>query len=553
MREAASLRELRVRALGPGILCAALLLGCGGGGGQTPGGSRSYGGSGSAASGAGYRWLVPTEGEAGTIAHENEQPGTTSWRLPGPADLLGGAAHGPVAGYVAEQAVAPGEEQRIYVDAPGARTVTIGVYRMGWYGGAGGRLVLQSAPLRSVSQPPCTHRYLTGLTECRWRATLSFAIPPALVSGVYIAKLTTSRGAQSDCLFVVRARRPAPLLVEIPTATYEAYNAWGGDSLYPGGSKIVGATGTSQGVEVSYDRPYESQTGAGQFFIREVAIVRFLERYGYPVSYTTIDSIDREPGQLTGVRALIDAGHSEYWSEGDAQALARARDAGTSLVFISSDTMAWRVRFAPAGGASSQAGEPDHTIVAYKEHAARDPDRSTPSGPFPLGGADLVGSAYNGCVTPRVVQPGPPVYRYYSWAPSPHLQPSWLFAGTGITASTRIPGVVGYELDERTAATPQGTLPRGRGRRGVHAIGRAGARSRVGGGDHALHGELGSARVRHRHARLALRALTRSPGLARCAGGPRPARGRDDAQPARARARALRLVPPGAGYFGARA
>ena len=117
---------------------------------------------------------------------------------------------------------------------------------------------------------------------------------------MYIVKLHASDGAQSDCLFVVRSARPARLLVEIPTASYEAYNAWGGDSLYPGGAKLVGVTHTDQGVEVSYDRPYESQTGAGQFFIREVAMVRFLERYGYPVSYTTIESIDGDPGQLIG-------------------------------------------------------------------------------------------------------------------------------------------------------------------------------------------------------------------------------------------------------------
>src|SRR5271166_5493188 len=177
MGAAVSLRDLPVRVLAPGILCAALLLGCGGGGGRTQGGSRSGESSGSAASASGYRWLVPTEGEPATIAQENEQRGGTAWRLPGPARLLGGAAHGPVAGYVAEQAVAPGEEQRIYVNAPGAGTVTIGVYRMGWYGGAGGRQVLQSEPLHAVSQPPCAHRYSTGLTECRWSATLSSRFP----------------------------------------------------------------------------------------------------------------------------------------------------------------------------------------------------------------------------------------------------------------------------------------------------------------------------------------------------------------------------------------
>ena len=90
--------------------------------------------------------------------------------------------------------------------------------------------------------------------------------------------------------------------------------AWGGDSLYPGGSRLVGITHTTQGVEVSYDRPYATQTGAGQFFDREVAMVRFLERYSYPVSYTTIESIDGDPAQVDRAHALMDIGHSEYWS-----------------------------------------------------------------------------------------------------------------------------------------------------------------------------------------------------------------------------------------------
>jgi hypothetical protein len=254
--------------------------------------------------------------------------------------------------------------------------------------------------------------------------------------------------------------------VEIPTASYEAYNGWGGDDLYPGGSKRVGVTGTTQGVEVSYDRPYETQTGAGQFFIREVAMVRFLERYGYPVGYTTIESIDGDPGQVLGPvrpRAVVDVGHSEYWSEGDERAFASALAQGTSLLFISSDTMAWRVRFAPATGASSQAGEPDHRIVAYKEFAARDPDRTDATGLFPQGGAGLTGSAYDGCITPRIPVAGPPIYGYYPWKPSPSVQPAWLFKGTGVTAGTSIPGIVGYELDERTVDTPPGAVTVGSG------------------------------------------------------------------------------------------
>ena len=45
---------------------------------------------------------------------------------------------------------------------------------------------------------------------------------------------------------MVLAARSQPLLAQLPTATYEAYNAWGGDSLYPGGGDRVRITGTTQ-------------------------------------------------------------------------------------------------------------------------------------------------------------------------------------------------------------------------------------------------------------------------------------------------------------------
>jgi hypothetical protein len=394
-----------------------------------------------------YRWLIPTSGPQPTVAQENAHQGTTAWRLPGPAADVGGLDRGAITGYVASPAVAPGQRQRVYVDAGGAKLVRVQVFRMGWYGGRGGREVLASRWLAAVHQPTCPHYYGTGLTVCHWHPTLDFTVPPALPSGVYIAKLSSSRGAGADALFVVRATHPAPILAQLPDATYEAYNAWGGDSLYPGGTRVVRATGTTQGVAVSYQRPYDSVTGAGQFFARDVAMIRFLERYRFPVSYTDSASMAADPGQVRGRRALLDFGHSEYWSQGERQAWTRARDAGTSLVMLSSDTLAWRVRFEDGA----------QVIVAYKEHAGRDPDKKNPSGEFADGGAPLAGSAYVGCITPRLDQPGPPTYRYYAWSPPATLSPPWLFAHTGVSARTALPGIVGYELDRTTPLSPRRT------------------------------------------------------------------------------------------------
>jgi hypothetical protein len=455
---------VRLSATALASLALLTAVGCGGGvRGPAAGPSAANAGSGAGAAASAYSWRVPTSGAAPSIARENEARGTRAWRLAGPAELIGGKARGAIAGYVSSQTVQAGQTQSVYVRAPGARWVTVRVFRMGWYGGTGGRLVLSSVRLAVRDQPPCARRARTGLTECDWHATLSFAVPAALTSGVYIAKLSASTGAQSDCLFVIRPPRAERLIVQIPTATYEAYNAWGGNSLYAGAGPRVGATGTSQGVEVSYDRPYDSETGAGQFFMREVAMVRFLERYGYPVGYTTGESIDGDPAQLDGAAGVIDVGHSEYWSARQAHAFATARDRGVSLMFVSSDTAAWRVRFAGATSASSEAGAAGHRIVGYKELATLDPHRAAADATLAGGAAALVGSAYDGCITPRVARGGPPVYRYYAWRPAASLRPRWLFAGTGVSGSSAIAGIVGYELDERAPLSPAGTRVVGSG------------------------------------------------------------------------------------------
>ncbi len=240
-------------------------------------------------------------------------------------------------------------------------------------------------------------------------------------------------------------------------------------------------------MEVSYDRPYDTSTGAGQFFTRDVALVRYLERGGYPVSYTTNTAADLRGAELSEARALLDVGHSEYWSDAGRRAFTRARDAGTSLVFLSSDTLAWRVRFARASRASSEAGRPDHRMVGYKEHAALDP--------------------------------------VPAWSPAPSLRPAWLFEGTGFTPGATVPGIVGYELDEASAAAPPGLATVGGGSAPCQT-------GRVGRAISTLYRALGGARLLLGHARLAARALARSADLARRAARGRSAARAGDRQPA---------------------
>jgi hypothetical protein len=256
-------------------------------------------------------------------------------------------------------------------------------------------------------------------------------------------------------MFVLEAAteaKPSPLLVQLSTATYEAYNSWGGNSLYPGGDPVA-LTGTSQGVEVSFDRPYKTRTGAGQLFSRDIAAVQFVEREGYDATYTTGPSIDANPAQALGHKMLLDVGHSEYWSQRTADAFRHARDSGTNLAFLSSNTMVWRVRYE------------GHRMVGYKEHASLDPNKAEPTGLMPLAGAPITGAAWQQCVTPRAAAPssGRTTYHYYPWRPSASLQPDWLFKDTGLTASSLVNGIVGYEPDRTVPASPPGVQVVGSG------------------------------------------------------------------------------------------
>lgn len=341
----------------------------------------------------------------------------------------------------------------LYVSAPGAPTVRVQLWRLGWYGGEGGRLYLETTPLPVFPQPPCRHDPSTGLTECRWRPTFGIRLAEGFPSGVYIFKVVAADGGAGDGIFVLRAKRTAKLLVELPDATWEAYNLFGGDDLYPEpGARPVAATGTDQGVEVSFLRPYATLSGAGQLFQRELAAVWFFERYGYPVSYTTLSALDREPNQVRGARAVVDIGHSEYWSWRAFSALKTVVEEGGSLIFLSSDLFGWEVRFLPAGSGAA----PDRTIVSYKQFAATAPPQLRDTGPFPaVAAGHLTGTAFNGCITPRLGGV-PPRYAYYPLVISAQA-PRWLLHGSGLQPGDELPGVVGYELDQRSPFAPAGT------------------------------------------------------------------------------------------------
>ena len=241
-----------------------------------------------------------------------------------------------------------------------ASTYTLEVFRMGWYGGAGARRVLDPVDIAGRKQTNPTPDPLTGLIECRWTEPYTITVPLDWLSGVYVATLTAQPGRQKNwIMFVVRDEsRVSDVLFQSSVTTMQAYNAWGGKSLYP-----FNSTGP-QAVMVSFNRPYGPGAGVTEFLRWEYPTIRFLEREGYDVSYSTAIDTHERAGMLLRHKAFLSVGHDEYWSRAMRTNVESARDAGVHLAFLSSNTSYWQIRLA-----SDSSGQPDRTIIAYKENA----------------------------------------------------------------------------------------------------------------------------------------------------------------------------------------
>ena len=139
----------------------------------------------------------------------------------------------------------------------------------------------------------------------------------------------------------------------MPVNTWQAYNPWGGKSLYP-----FNSTGLSPAVRVSFDRPL-AFTSQGPFDA-EYNLVRFLEHEGYDVSYQTDVDTDLRPESLLDHRLVV-CGHDEYWSKRTRDAFDAARALGTNLAFTGSNAAYWQIRYEDSDARSSATRRPPPT------------------------------------------------------------------------------------------------------------------------------------------------------------------------------------------------
>jgi len=392
--------------------------------------------------------------EPNLIRDENRKPGALDWQLTRVRADKGGFRSPWVEGYCSKQSVKAGETIDLMVSTDPPRRFTIEVFRTGYYGGRGARLMTSLGSFPGKAQP-IPEPGPKDLHECRWEPTTRLEIPADWPSGVYLGRLTTipERASepywQSYVVFIVRDDRTADVLFQCSDNTWQAYNRW--PSHYSVYTHPKGTQGPW--ADVSFDRPYGREAqhdaivndpltfGSGEFLPFEFPLAYWLEQHGYDVTYcANSDMLTPERGLKC--RTFLSVGHDEYWDIRQFRSVETLRDAGVSLLFLSGNAVCWVTPFRASSDDRPNRimfrGGPYGAENAYARQRQRD------NGPFPERGPDeglLMG-----------VRNVEPVNGGGDWV---IVRPDhWIFEGTGVKAGDRIPGLIGWEYHGDPAAIP---------------------------------------------------------------------------------------------------
>ncbi|WP_203030690.1 DUF4082 domain-containing protein [Frankia nepalensis] len=291
------------------------------------------------------------------VACENTRPGTpeSEWQIDG----VGNEA---LQGFTTDISVNTGGTVHFKIKTS-VTSYTVKIYRLGWYGGDGAREIASFTRTGPHNQPACLFDASTNLTDCgNWSESATWAVPSNAVSGVYFARLIPGNNSgDSHIVFVVRDDSShSDAVFQTSDTTWQAYNSYGGASLYPG---PIG-----RAYKVSYNRPFDTRGstpwGRDFVFANEYPMIRFLERNGYDLTYLTGVDVARSGGLLLNHDVFLSVGHDEYWSGEQRAHVTAARDAGVDLAFFSGNEVYWKTRWE---NSVDGANTPWRTMVTYKE------------------------------------------------------------------------------------------------------------------------------------------------------------------------------------------
>ena len=275
---------------------------------------------------------------------------------------------------------------------------------------------------------------------CGWPVSYRLSVPKSWASGLYFAAIGSGPNA-CTMPFVVRAHNAtagAKVMALIPVTTVQAYNSYGGKSLYD-----YNSTDGIHAPKVSFQRPLTEAFNVA-FDNWSQYLVRWLAKNGIAADFCTSHDLHADNKLLNPYQLYLSAGHDEYWTREMRDNLDAFVAKGGNAAILGGNTCWWQARLE---------GSNNQTLVCYK--SAADPvsnpalktvnwrDLQTPAPENTTIGLSFIKGASwtNGFarpVTPFVTQ----------------RAEHWAFTGTGLAGGSGFGGeFVGYETDAADFST----------------------------------------------------------------------------------------------------
>jgi hypothetical protein len=372
--------------------------------------------------------MVPT---APWLIAENQRPGSLDWicNHVQPNHSL--------EGFASQVSAVTGDEVTLFVNTTGS-SVQVQAYRMGYYQGTGGRLVYTSDTVPAGVQRPPTVSPGLGTVSCPWSPTLSFSVDDSWPPGCYLLKLLGTGGLEQFIPLTVRDDDSiAAFVFQNSVTTWQAYNLYGGYSLYYGPTARGGQSFANRARAVSFDRPYIQRwaSGAADFIGNELPLLYHLESLGVDLTYWTDIDLHQNPSLLANHNCLFSLGHDEYWSAPMRYGTQLANAHGVNLAFLGANASYRQIRLQPTSIGS------DRLQVCYKDAvedpmAKEDPSLTTVNwdqSPVDNPESNMIGTTYQsvGARANQVVTDAA----------------SWLFDGCNFTDGRVLPDMIIGEYD----------------------------------------------------------------------------------------------------------
>jgi hypothetical protein len=253
----------------------------------------------------------------------------------GKNDIAGITNTHAIEGYTDNISYFPGQTIQFKVHAPNSRfSITLIRY------GKTEEIVTYIPTILGFPQNYSQDAYQKG---ANWKTSYAFTVPGNWRSGMYAAELSDSKG-KFYITFLIKNSYPKSkdIAVLSSTNTWEAYNDWGGKSLYT--YQKVNNKAIYQQI-VSFERPNPSANpngNVGHLANGERHILGWLESKGYYYNMIADIDLNNDPKVLDPYKVLIISTHSEYWTLEMYNNLEAFLKRGGTVLYLSGNGISWR-------------------------------------------------------------------------------------------------------------------------------------------------------------------------------------------------------------------